>query len=338
MAYPSIIDPFRLAQDTRAILKQPNVWSKTKDMNLYQTVASTQTVIQVMERNRILYIFDPQERGSSPTRLTQISRNLYSIPILHYYTEMSIRGSDVQDRVDLLTGMKTMGMDEAIADAMQYQRMSHSINMEYAGLCAFLKGVLVASDSTEHLNVFEIFGLTQKVIDFELSNVSLDVRAKCMEVARHIELNLRGDISNGKQAFVSPLFMDALSKHPQVEKAFANTQLAADRLGGDVRNGFQFGGINFVEYNALMPDLAGNTRKFIEDNLAFAFPLGTRDTFFMYYGPPDLNSINMANVAGQEVYALTVPDPLGKCVSLHVESDPLPLCRRPEVLVKLTMS
>ena len=69
---------------------------------------------------------------------------------------------------------------------------------------------------------------------------------------------------------------------------------------------------------------------------AHAFPLGTVDTFATYFAPADFNET--ANTLGQPLYAKQEPRKFDRGTDLHTQSNPLPMCHRPGVLVRLTMS
>ncbi len=67
-----------------------------------------------------------------------------------------------------------------------------------------------------------------------------------------------------------------------------------------------------------------------------AFPLGTVDTFGTYIAPADFNET--VNTLGQVLYAKQEPRKFERGTDLHTQSNPLPMCHRPGVLVKLTMA
>jgi hypothetical protein len=95
-----------------------------------------------------------------------------------------------------------------------------------------------------------------------------------------------------------------------------------------------FGGITFEEYRGQASDINGTVRKFIAPGEAHAFPLGTVDTFGTYLAPADFNET--VNTLGQPLYAKQEPRKFERGTDLHTQSNPLPMCHRPGVLVKLT--
>ena len=109
-------------------------------------------------------------------------------------------------------------------------------------------------------------------------------------------------------------------------------------LINDLRNGFSFGSITFEEYRGqasyLQEDGTLGSRRFIAAGEAHAFPLGTIDTFATYFAPADFNET--VNTLGQSLYAKQEPRKFERGTDLHTQSNPLPMCHRPGVLIKLT--
>jgi hypothetical protein len=81
-------------------------------------------------------------------------------------------------------------------------------------------------------------------------------------------------------------------------------------------------------------DADGNVRRFIAANEGHCFPIGTLGTFTTYFAPADFNET--ANTLGQPLYAKQEPRKFERGTDLHTQSNPLPMCLRPAVLVKLT--
>ena len=74
----------------------------------------------------------------------------------------------------------------------------------------------------------------------------------------------------------------------------------------------------------------------IEDDEGHAFPLGTMDTFATYYAPADFNET--ANTMALPLYAKQEPRKFDRGTDLHTQANPLPLCHRPQLLVKLEIA
>jgi hypothetical protein len=56
-----------------------------------------------------------------------------------------------------------------------------------------LKGVILDADGSELVNLYSEFEITPKTVNFALATATTNVKARCLEVMRHIEDNLRGE-------------------------------------------------------------------------------------------------------------------------------------------------
>ena len=83
-------------------------------------------------------------------------------------------------------------------------------------------------------------------------------------------------------------------------------------------------------------NVEGSVVRFIAPGEAHCFPLGTVDTFGTYFAPADFNET--VNTLGEPIYAKQEPRKFERGTDLHTQSNPLPMCHRPGVLVKLTMA
>ena len=225
-------------------------------------------------------------------------------------------------------------MANVITDHLQNMRNKHAITLEHLRMGA-LKGNILDADGSTLYNLYNEFEITPKTVNFALSTAGTDVKKKCLEVVRHIEDNLCGEFMMGVHCLVSPEFFDALTSHAKVKEAYERWQEGA-ALRDDMRAGFTFGGITFEEYRGQATDPDGNVRRFIAANEGHCFPVGTSQTFVTYFAPADFNET--VNTLGLPIYAKQEPRKFDRGTDLHTQSNPLPLCLRPAVLVKVTAS
>jgi len=223
------------------------------------------------------------------------------------------------------------GLADVITDHLQMMRNKHAITLEHLRMGA-LKGIILDADGSELLNLYNEFEITPKVVNFALGTATTDVKRKCLEVLRHVEDNLSGEYMTGIHALVSPEFFDALTSHAKVKEAYERWQEGA-ALRNDMRSGFTFCGVTFEEYRGQATDPEGNVRRFIEGNTGHCFPLGTASTFTTYFAPADFNET--VNTLGQPLYAKQEPRRFDRGTDLHTQSNPLPMCHRPGILVKI---
>ncbi len=317
---------------TKSINLLPNNYGRLREMNLMPGKGVRTRSIIVEEQNGILTLLQTQPVGSPGLQNKMGKRNVRNFTIPHIPLDDVILPDEYQ-------GVRAFGQENDMAavaqvvnDHLQTMRNKHAITLEHLRMGA-LKGVILDADASTLYNLYTEFGITAKTVDFEFETDPLaDIAVKCREVHRHIEANLMGEIMGGVHCLCSPEFFDGLVANDSVKEAYLNYSEAAQRIGGDNRKGFKFVGITFEEYVGSAPDAAGTVRRFIAANDAHFFPTNTMSTFETLYAPADF--IETANTLGLEVYAKQEPRKFGRGVDLHTQSNPLPICYRPGVLVR----
>lgn len=330
MLNPFKNDAFNLIEMTDAINRIPNFYNRTGQLNIFRPVSLTKTTFGMDELVEELNLLDIVPRGGVAPKNRVGKRNYRTFSTLHVPLEDVVLADEVQ-------GVRALGSentDESIAAAiarkMFVMRRKFDQTREYFRMGA-LKGILTDAATNVVYNYYTEFDVTAKEIDFELDDSATDVNAKCREVLRHIDDNLEGEMASGVHCFVSPEFYDALVTHASVKEAFKYF-LTTQQLSGDYRGRFLFGGITFEEYRGNSKDSAGTTRKFVEANYAYAFPLGT-SSFIEVFAPADFNET--VNTPGLPYYAKQEPMPMNRGTNIHAQMNTLPMCLRPRVIVKI---
>lgn len=335
-----MVDPFasggfNLTTLSAAINKLPNRFGRIAELNLMPIKGVTTRSIDIEERNGVLNLVPTRPWGSPGTQNKSGKRTLRSFAIPHMPLDDAILASDVQ-------GIRAFGMEgevdpvtRKVAEKLQEMRDKLDQTLEFRRFGA-LKGIILDADGTTLYNLYTEFGITPKSVDFVLGTAGTDVRAKCADVKRHIEDNLLGERMTEVRVLVSPEFYDKFVAHANVKAAFQNWQAAQERLGGDMRSGFTFGGLTFEEHRAQTTDGDGNVRRYIASGEGHAFPIGTANAFSTYAAPADFNET--VNTIGLPYYAKMDRQKFDRGMDLHTQSNVLPLCHRPEILVKVTTS
>ena len=331
---PFATDAFNMAALTAAINKLPNNYGLIEQLNLMPAQGVRTRTILVEEQNGVLNLLPTQPVGAPGTLGTQGKRNVRSFVIPHIPHDDTVLPEEVQGIRAFGSESEMEAIANVIAQKLQTMRDKHAITLEHLRMGA-LKGVILDADGSTLYNLYTEFGITPKTVNFALTTSSTEVLAKVLEVKRHIEDNLKGEFMTGIMCLCSPSFYDALTTHAKVKEAFMYFQ-RSQALGGDYRSGFVFGGVEFREYRGQATDPNGTVRKFIADDEAHFFPLGTANTFRTFFAPADFNET--ANTLGLPIYAKQEPRKFGRGTDLHTQSNPLPICLRPEVLVKATKS
>jgi hypothetical protein len=323
---------FAMASLTAAINLLPNRYGRLEQLGLFPAKPVRTRQIVVEERNGTLNLLPTQPVGGPATLNVRDKRKLRSFVVPHVPLDDVVLPEEVQGVRAFGAETEMESVAAVLAQHLQGMRNKHAITLEHLRMGA-LKGVILDADGSLLHNLYTEFEIAAKTVNFALAVEATNVRNKCVEVIGHIEDNLRGEFMTGVRCLCSPEFFEKLVGHAKVEKAYENYAQGA-MLRDDVRTGFAFGGIVFEEYRGQASNVAGSVVRFIAAGEAHCFPLGTIDTFGTYFAPADFNET--VNTLGQPIYAKQEPRKFERGTDLHTQSNPLPMCHRPGVLVKLT--
>ena len=332
MLNPFANDAFQMTALTAALNKLPNNFGKLEQMNLMPPEGVRTRTILIEEMNGVLNLLPTMPVGAPATLGTQAKRKVRSFVIPHIPHEDVVLPEEVQGLRAFGSENDVEALSSLLARKLQNMRNKHEITLEFLRVGA-LKGVILDADGSVLYDLFSEFGVSPRVVNFQLTTSSTEILSKVLETKRHIEDNLRGEFMTGIYCLCSQGFFDALTTHTKVKEAYSRWQ-QGQLLFTDNRTNFTFGGITFEEYRGQATDIAGNLRKFIADDEAHFFPLGTASTFRTYFAPADFNET--ANTIGLPLYAKQAPRKFDRGTDIHTQSNPLPICLRPEILVKAT--
>jgi hypothetical protein len=328
---------FQMAALTAAINLVPNRYGRLEALDLFPPKPVRTRQILVEEYAGRLNLLPTRPPGSPGTVGTRGNRTLRSFVIPHIPQDDVVLPEEVQ-------GIRAFGSEtemEAIAGVMarhlETMRNKHAITLEHLRMGA-LKGEILDADGSVITNLFDEFGIAPETVEFAFSSATDDghIKQSCYTLLTTIEDALQGEFMTGVHVLCSPEFFRALTTHKEVKTAYTYWQQGAVLIA-DVRSGFSFTGVTFEEYRGkaayVQADGSLATRHFIAPGEAHAFPLGTVDTFATYFAPADFNET--VNTLGQPLYAKQAPRQFDRGTDLHTQSNPLPMCHRPGVLVKL---
>lgn len=326
---------FSMTALSQAINILPNRYNKLGDLGLFPDRPQRFRQVAVEEQNGVLNLLPILQVGSPGSVGSQGKRTLRSFTIPHIPHDDVVLPEEVQ-------GIRAFGSEtemETIASVMathlETMRNKHAVTLEFLRFGA-LRGEILAPDGDVLYNLFDEFGFPRPdPVIFKFSDPKFDVKKTCLSILRTVEDNLHGETCNGVYAFVGPEFFDALTSHPVVKDAYHRWQDSL-ALRTDMRTGFPFAGVTFEEHRGRAWTADGNVNFFVQPKEGHAFPLGTLNTFCTYYAPADFNET--ANTVALPLYAKQAPRQFDRGTDLHTQSNPLPLCHRPGLLVSLGMA
>ena len=323
---------FSMASLTAAINLLPNRYGRLEQLDIFPARPVRTRQIIVEEYAGRLNLLPTRAPGSPGTVGERGQRHLRSFVIPHIPHDDVVLPEEVQGIRAFGSETEMEAISGVLARHLETMRNKHAITLEHLRMGA-LKGQILDADGSTLYDLYSEFGIPQTSINFDLANAGSDIKGHCYDVLAEIEDNLKGEFMTDVHVLCSPQFFRALTGHKAVKEAYTQWQQGVILIN-DVRAGFTFSGITFEEYRGQASDINGTVRKFIAPGEAHAFPLGTVDTFGTYLAPADFNET--VNTLGQPLYAKQEPRKFERGTDLHTQSNPLPMCHRPGVLVKLT--
>jgi len=330
-----INDPFGLVATTEALRLIPQTYGRIRNSGIFRDEPVAYTTVRIVREFDTLSVVPLASRGSGGAALKRPTRDAIFLDIGHLPLVSKVEADAVRERLGWGTNVSDMAdaIAPAVAQELQAHRNAHAITHEL-WLAHALKGKLLDADGTEIYDFFSVFSVTQNTKALALSASTTKMRTECVSIARMIEDALGADIATGSALWCSRSFFDAFIEHSQVKAAYSGYAEASQKIGGDLRTGFVFGGLTISEYHAII-----NGSTLIPEGEAIAFPLGTQNTFSTYWGPSNLQSMqNIGAVGTVGPFALQTLDEKGRFVEVNSEMNILPLCKRPGCLVKVTMT
>lgn len=330
MLNPFDQDAFSLVNMTKAVNLIPNRYGRLLMGGIFKPQPITTDVVLIERQHNILRLLPSKPKGGPGTQGRHGKRDALSIRVPHIPVEDVILPQDY-------AGVRSFGSEDQLETLMSVMsrkladnRLEFELTWEHLHWGA-LKGEILDADGSIMENLFDRFGITKKTFTFALDNDATDVSAKCRELCRYMETNLFGDVMTGVRVFVSQEFFDALIAHPNVEKFYLNHAATAELTKNDPRKGFVFSGVTFEEFLGQATDADGDTVRFIAEGDGHAFPEGTLSSFEFVAAPG--NFLDTVNTPGEQIYARQEPRKFNQGVDIWMESNVLPICYRPQLLV-----
>ena len=325
-------DAFSVVSLTDAINKLPYVPGQAGRLGLFEESGVSTTTIMLEEIDGSLSLIPTTPRGAPAVQNKVNKRKARSLAVPHLTLEDTILADEVQNRNSFGQPDALASVQTVVSNRLRDMTKWHDITLEHLRIGAIKGQILDADGSTVLYDLFSEFGVSQQSeIDFDLDNASPAsgaVKKKCHDITRKIADELGGASFNYIHAFCSATFFDDLTTHPEVVESYRRYQESSFLRTGQARKAVEYAGIVFEEY------YGGNSGgNFIPTDKAHFFPVGTPGLFRQYNAPADF--VETVNSLGLPRYAKQAVDQeFGRWVKLHTQSNPLPICTRPRVLLK----
>lgn len=340
-------DAFGLIALTEAINHIDHVPGRAGELAFVGAGAGVPTTKVAIEyRDQALSVIPTSPRGAPAPKETRDKAKTFDLEIPQIKIEDEIHATSVQNVRAFGTGDLMQGAEIVVNEQMAKMAARVDMTLEHMRLGA-LKGRVLDADDSVIVDLYSVFGVAEPdPISFPASAASAggSLRTTCQHVVRQVTKAAKMILPSTAQVYAlcGDGFFDELISHPDVTTAYAGYEAAATRLAGDYSGTpFVFGGIAFENYRGT-DDVTGAEES--DGDLTGKIGIASRECRIFLTGVPGLYAEKFApadffesvNVIGLPRYAKLVPDRMGRSVTLHVQSNPLPLCTRPATLLKGT--
>lgn len=321
-------DGFSLSSLTAAINTGPHVPTRIGDSGLFSEQGVTTTTVQIEKRGSKLILVPSQERGGNGVVVNADKRELIPFNTVHLPQRATILADEIQNLRAFGSETEAETVENYVNQRFQKLRRNLDVTLEYHRVGAVQGKVMDADGSTVLIDLYNKFGLTKQTQSLVLGTATTKVKNKLMEATRKLEDNLGAAMYTGLICYCSATFFDTFTSHATVVAAYERW-MDGEALRADMRSGFTYGGITFVEYRGKV-----NGVNFIEDGKAWLVPQGVQDMFVTNFAPADymetVNTIGLPFYANQEVKSMN------KGVDLEAQSNPLCINTRPDCVIELS--
>ncbi len=236
-------------------------------------------------------------------------------------------------------------MANALADKLGDIRRRWDETQEYMKIQA-MKGVFKTPDGEVFADMFTEFGVTQTVVDFDLSNAATDVTKKVSELKRVASTAAQnGSSISGLTVLVDHTFIEKMRANSNFRSNYLyyaqnGNQVLRDSISQYMKWGvmeaLSHDGVTFLSYNPSFTLPTGTIESAFATGEGIAFPNGVPDLFRTYYGPS--NKFSSFDAPGTEMTLRTFMDPHDEFMEFEIESAPLHFVTRPKAIIKVVTS
>lgn len=324
---------FSSMEMTDAVNKLPLVPMRFGRMFEEKGVRTTHVALE-LKASRITLVND-SPRGAAPEYLGGRGerRQIKTLTTTHLAQADVLAPEDIQDvRAFGTTELTTP--ESVINDKMQVLKRNMDMTREMHRLGA-VKGVILDADHrTELLNLFDVFGVTQKKVTISFPATVPDaenpILSAILNAKRKGEAAMGGNPYSHFEAIIGSNFYDKLTGHALV-RAYFQDWLARRPDYGDNdyrKRGFTYGSVTFYEASEVV-----GGHSLVDADKGHLYPVGP-GIWKVYNAPADW--METVNTIGLPFYARMEERRLGRGYDIEVQANPLTLCIYPEALIELT--
>jgi hypothetical protein len=354
----SWLDPFNdekfsMSSLTAAINEIPHVPGRAGELvftaeGVFKGVETVKVAIERMHDEGLTLIPTTTRTAPAPKEDVTRKRDLIDFEIPQIKLEDTIRSDSIQDVRMFGTENQLIGPEYVVNQQMQKMVLRHDLTLEHHRLGA-LMGQILDADGSVLTDLFATFGILNDdgfaepqtfphFLDSPGLGAADAIRIKCQNIARRMERKAKmGSLPNTALiwAFCGDDFFDTLISHPSVKEVwdgFGSAEAILRRGGNYAFGVFEFGGILWENYRGT----DDQETVAIADDEARIFLTGVPGLYAEYFAPADF--LDTVNTPGLRRYARLARDKqFNRWIEIHTQQNPLPLCLRPQTLMRATI-
>lgn len=324
-------DAFQVSRLTQTITDIPRVPTQLGDEGLFSESGISTTSMMIERTGSKLALVPTAPRGGTGQTAGRDKRKLIPIAAVHLPQRDTILADEVQNVRAFGSESEVDSVMRLVTRQMTKLKANLDLTMEYQRIGA-LKGLVLDADGVDVIyDLYQLFGMQQKVIGFNINSASsgADPKQNSINVKRAIRNALGGRSFTRVRVKASESWFDKFVGHDRMAAAWErwnNGQFAReDQTQGD----FEFAGVVYQIYSGGTSD-----GDFIEQDTAYAYPEGVPGMFQTVYAPADY--METVNTNGLPYYAKQELLRFNKGVEIETQSNPINFNTLPEAVIKLT--
>lgn len=323
-------DAFSLVRLTARVNDLPYVPGQIGSAGYFEEDSIDTIYFGLEKRPEGLALVGPTPRGGPGETivLEEDEMRLFKVP--HFQRNDHMLADEVQGR----RAFGTENELETVLSRVDRKIMRHlrdfDATLEHQRVGA-IKGVITNKAGGVMLNLYTQFGITEPTpIFFDLDNEDSDLRAKSKEVLYRIEDALDAPYT-GIDAWCGRTFWDKFTGHKYVRDAYVALKDRMGLLGQAEINSIDLFGIRWHRYRTGQKAITANGNAPFIGNTECRFVLrGVPDLFITRFAPADY--LETVNTPGLPRYLKQKARDDDKGINIEVQTNPITLCTRPEVL------
>lgn len=347
---PELVFPYTNVDLTTEVNRIPNTFGLLNAIDVAPSEPKRSRMVRIDYREGQVFVLSHQEPGGPGELSPGENQNGVILAIPHFTHLENILVGDIDSMLEVINGQITeKSLDAELERKLGLIRKNHAITREFIRL-GMLRGEIKDGSLRTLYDLYDVFGITKKEVDFVLGTEGTNVREKCEEVSDHILSNAKGETVSQVEAVVDTKFFGKLIAHKNVEKFWIQAQnsgvhaaLERQKLGGSWGRVFEFGDILFREYKGGLPvksnDGSISIQKNVADNTGTSFPMGTQSMFRTFDAPAyHIDRVNQAPDIDGEEGAIFVSHKVldhGAGYELKSQTNALAVCKQPECCVQI---